>query len=1216
MPSPAFAVTKLWNNVGAGNWDTAGNWTPANEPIATDDATINNGGAAQVTTTGNVARIFKLGDTAAGTLSVNSGGGLLSTTTTLGTSAGANGTATVDGTGSLWEVNGIFIIGSAGTGTVNVTNGATLNETTTNSNGTTLGSAATGNGTLNVGGTGSTAAFTGAPLKIGALGTGNLNITNGGLVSVVTTTTFGVSAGSTGNLLVDNGTLNVNLNGNPNYNVILLGSGGNSAAVVQNGGVINTNSISIASAATSTSSLHVTGAGSTVNATVGLNVGLSGTGSLAIDSGGVVNSGATIIGRGTASSPTATATVDGAGSQWNTGSFLIGQTSNGTLGVTNGAALTSASVAVGATSGAGTVTLDNSTWDVSGGTAVGAAQNGTLNIINGADLTIGGSLALGASTNNNVAGNSTGTILVDGVGSTLTVTSTAATVEVSQLANRAGVLTIQNGGTAHFSPRASMDIGARTAGSNGTVTVTGAGSSLTVDSLLKVGQIGAGTLSVLDGAVLNSGSVYAANGAGTTATMLVDDATWNITDTPDIEGFGPARLGAFGSSVLTVQNGGILNTTGGGIDLAVQAGGSSILNIENGGGAAGIINTPTITGGPGTAIINFNHTDAAYNFAPSMQGNLTVNQMNTGTTILTGDSNHTGDTNITDGILRAGVTDAFSENSAYHMNGGLLDLDNLDNEIGSLDGTTNVTLGTGTLTTGSIGSTVYSGVISGTGGLIKTGSTAFLLDTAQTYTGATTVEQGLLAAGVTNVITASSGLTVSSPGIFNMGGFDQTVDDLDNNGTVIFGLPIDHNLTITNNLTGGGLFGMGSRIDSDITDNIIVGGTSSGNHTITLLNAGDAPNDLTKTFQVVSTTDSSTGGAQFALAGDSVDIGIYSYQLVRGDGSSRMPDPNAWYLALNLQNTSEAARAILNTAAGLSNTWFTQLDNLHRRMGHQRLSAVSGTGQHEYDVWARGYGRKVEVDDSVSGLPFHERINGFDVGADKVLESNVNGGWLGGVFAGYGEAERTFNNLGSEGASDTPYAGLYATWFNSKNKIYMDFTAKVQYFSNDFTAIDASGNDHEGSYDNWATGASVEVGKRIDIGNEGWSLQPQAQVAHVHVFGQEYTTRRNSQITVEDSDIIQLRAGLEGGKTYQDEAGAVWYPYARVSVVDQESFGGHIKTDTLDWDPGLEGTSLEYGVGLIYQADNNRQGYVTIMRSNGEHMDSPWGFNVGFRYEF
>jgi autotransporter-associated beta strand protein len=89
---------------------------------------------------------------------------------------------------------------------------------------------------------------------------------------------------------------------------------------------------------------------------------------------------------------------------------------------------------------------------------------------------------------------------------------------------------------------------------------------------------------------------------------------------------------------------------------------------------------------------------------------------------------------------------AFLQNPAVTVDGSAtLELNDMDATIGSLSGSGNIALGSGTLTTGGNGtSTEFAGAIHGTGGLVKEGAGVFSLAGQNTYSGPTHVVEGIL----------------------------------------------------------------------------------------------------------------------------------------------------------------------------------------------------------------------------------------------------------------------------------------------------------------------------------------------------------------------------------------------------------------------------------------------------------------------------------------
>jgi fibronectin-binding autotransporter adhesin len=107
--------------------------------------------------------------------------------------------------------------------------------------------------------------------------------------------------------------------------------------------------------------------------------------------------------------------------------------------------------------------------------------------------------------------------------------------------------------------------------------------------------------------------------------------------------------------------------------------------------------------------------------------------------------------------------------------GASLDLNNVNQQISSLGGVAGslVTMGSGRLTIGGNTSAAFAGVISGTGALTKQGTGVQTLSGANTYTGITTLTNGVLNLGVAEIAGVSGPLGASAavnPGSIVMGG--------------------------------------------------------------------------------------------------------------------------------------------------------------------------------------------------------------------------------------------------------------------------------------------------------------------------------------------------------------------------------------------------------------------------------------------------------------
>ena len=223
------------------------------------------------------------------------------------------------------------------------------------------------------------------------------------------------------------------------------------------------------------------------------------------------------------------------------------------------------------------------------------------------------------------------------------------------------------------------------------------------DSNLGTGPLSfnGGTLEALGsgGGITSSKPVSLAAGGGT----FLADAGTASTLSGAITGVGAWTKAGPGTLTLTGAN-----TYSGG--TTVSAG---TLQLGDGG------TTGSITGNvANNGILAFNRSDVV-TFGGMISGTGSVQQNGTGTTILTGNNTYTGGTIINAGTLQLGV-------------GGT---------TGSIVG--NV-IDNGELIFNRSDAVTFGGVISGTGTLVKLGAGTLTLPSANTYTGATTVNGGSL----------------------------------------------------------------------------------------------------------------------------------------------------------------------------------------------------------------------------------------------------------------------------------------------------------------------------------------------------------------------------------------------------------------------------------------------------------------------------------------
>jgi fibronectin-binding autotransporter adhesin len=826
------------------------------------------GNASSLVATGGLS----IGEFGAGALTVSGGGQVTADNTYVGSNAGAVGTVLVSGTAANGAASALavatdLLVGSSGTGTLNIEDGGLV----TTGGAVSIGQYAGGNGIVTVASsTGDSATLAATDfITVGEQGAATLNVGKGGLVSTGNNLylAYGATANGTINLTGDatgrgvietgsvvkgDGTAGLNLDGGVlratrneadflnGFDTLTLGNGG--AWIDTNGYAVGID-IDLAGSSGLTKlglgTLTLTGentytGGALIDAGT-LQIGNGGTtgsivgdiadnGVLALDRSDLLALGGTISGSGSVKQiGSGTTVLSGTNSYAGTtevlaGTLLIDGNQSAATGLTT--------VAAGATLG-GSGTIGGSVDMSAGGTlAAGNGGAGTLTIAG--DLVLGSASTLAFDFGQaEVAGGALND-MVD-VGGDLTLDGTIDVAVTSGGSFGAGLYRIANyDGTLTDN---GLEIGTLPSGAAAFVQTAVSGQ---VNLVNTNGQL----LNFWDGASGGRFDGQITGGDGVWQAASGND-NWTLADGSVNAGYSDGALAIFTGAAGTVtldDSLGAINASG--LQFAV---GGYVLT-----GDTLTLTAPqsTIRIGDGTAA----GADYVAAIDSVIDGNAQLVKTDLGTLILSGTNTYIGGTAIDGGTLRiAGDENLGAAAGGLSLDGGTLNTTasfTTDRAV-DLAGNGSFAIDTGTTLT-------LAGLVSGVGALTKAGGGTLTLAAANSYAGGTQVEAGTLL--VNGDQSAASGLTSILAGA-TLGGTGTIGGNvaLSDGATLSPGADVAGTLTIAGDLS----LSSGSNLDFAFGAANVAGGALND-----LVNVGG---DLTLDGTIAVSTS----------AGGSFDVGVY-----------------------------------------------------------------------------------------------------------------------------------------------------------------------------------------------------------------------------------------------------------------------------------------------------------------------------------------------------
>lgn len=280
-------------------------------------------------------------------------------------------------------------------------------------------------------------------------------------------------------------------------------------------------------------------------------------------------------------------------------------------------------------------------------------------------------------------------------------------------------------------------------------------------------------------------------------------------------------------------------------------------------------------------------------------------------------------------------------------------------------------------------------------------------------------------------------------------------------------------------------------------------------------------------------------------------------------------------------------------------------DTLLKRLGELRYTNDEG------GVWTRVIGKKLE-DNRALGFNTHAKT--VQVGYDrKDVQEDGSGTWRKGIAIGHTWADTSFS--GGEGKNNYTDLSIYATNIR-KHDHYLDLVARFGRINSDYDTVYG---DH-GEFDNWAGSLSAEYGRKKQMNEDNWFIEPQAQLTYSYMWGDSYTTRKGVRVEQDNADSLVGRAGFIISKELESERKYPNRYYAKAFIMHEFMDGGD-NTVSLGSDRFYAGSDFKdtwYVVGVGANADMGNQCtfYFDAEKNFKAHVKMPYRIEAGFRWEF
>lgn len=424
---------------------------------------------------------------------------------------------------------------------------------------------------------------------------------------------------------------------------------------------------------------------------------------------------------------------------------------------------------------------------------------------------------------------------------------------------------------------------------------------------------------------------------------------------------------------------------------------------------------------------------------------------------------------------------------------------------------------------------------------------------------------------------------VKSGASVDVNGASMTVGKLETEGTLNLKKSKDGNAA---DISAKTLKGANGTVTTDSLENKIQAETSEATG-LTVKGNGDIADqiaaDASKAKVLANVVTSGNGDAAKSAASEiEADAGVIS-----GGFRATVKDGGIEKFTEFVNTSNQAVSSMANLSLM---TWRQENNDMNKRLGEVRAS------EGNQGVWAR----MARGQSKYGQQGIKNQYNYYQLGYD----SKISDDWiLGGAFT-YTDGDSSYTN----GSGTNKHTGFAVYGSNLRDDgSFIDLIAKYAHMKNDF---DVNGGVGSGDYSTNGLSFSAEYGKRFQ--QEGYWIEPQAELTYGRVSSADFTTKRGAKVHQDSMDSLVGRLGFSLGKDIKQ--GNVYvrasylYDFQGDTSVTMSKGGAatSFKTD-------LGGGWWEFGVGTNLNLGHDTHFYLDVETTAGGDVDTPWQWNAGVR---